>query len=171
MKSRMKAAVLHRALDMRIEEVNVPEIGREDVLVNIKAVRICALDVHYYLHGKAASFVAAEPLILGHECAGEVTKVGDGVSRINVGQRVVIEPGFPCAKCRFCTEGRYNLCMDVLASWRYGNVFPAAINCVSQGKAGVKSMITHRFPLARILEGFETQIKKIRNPIKIQILI
>jgi len=106
MKGRMKAAVLHSALDMRIEEVAVPEIGREDVLVNIKAVGICGSDVHYYLHGKAASFVVTEPLILGHECTGDVTRVGQGVKRIKVGQRVVIEPGFPCRKCRFCAEGR-----------------------------------------------------------------
>jgi len=112
-KGKMKAAVLHRALDMRIEEVSVPEIGLDDVLVNIKAVGICGSDVHYYLHGKAASFIVTEPLILGHECAGEVTQVGDAVKRVKVGQRVVIEPGFPCRKCRFCAEGRYNLCTDV----------------------------------------------------------
>ena len=113
MKGRMKAAVLYTALDMRLEEVEIPEIGPEEVLVRIKAVGICGSDVHYYLHGRAASFIVTKPLILGHECAGEVVEVGDKVRQIDVGQRVVIEPGFPCRKCHFCIEGRYNLCREV----------------------------------------------------------
>jgi len=113
LKERMRAAVLHKTLDMRIEEVDIPKIGPNDVLVRIRSVGICGSDVHYYLHGKAASFIVTQPLILGHECAGEVTQVGSEVGSIEVGERVVIEPGFPCRRCRFCKEGRYNLCKNV----------------------------------------------------------
>jgi len=113
MEGKMKAAVLHKTLDMRIEEVDIPKIGPNDVLVRIKSVGICGSDIHYYLHGRAASFVVTEPLILGHECTGDVADVGDEVQQVEVGQRVVIEPGFPCRKCRFCKEGRYNLCRDI----------------------------------------------------------
>ena len=52
MKGKMKVAVLHKALDMRIEEMDIPEIGPGEVLVRIRSVGICGSDVHYYLHGR-----------------------------------------------------------------------------------------------------------------------
>ncbi|RLI37038.1 NAD(P)-dependent alcohol dehydrogenase [Candidatus Bathyarchaeota archaeon] len=347
MKGKMKVAVLHKALDMRIEEMDIPEIGPGEVLVRIRSVGICGSDVHYYLHGRIGSFVVRKPIILGHECSGDIVEVGEKVENLKVGQRVTIEPGFVCGKCRYCREGRYNLCrkvrfygtppdngafaeyvsapaenaypipdnmsyeegamieplavgmmaakrgsvtvhdrvailgagpigqmvlqavkahgvleayitdvvdyrleyaerlgadvtinperedvvgrilnltggegadvvidasgapqavrqafeavrpggrivlvgmypfisfevpllltvmkeIDVLGVFRYANVFHDAIRCVSSGRVDVKSLITHRFPLDRIVEGFETQIKKIGNPMKIQIMI
>ena len=110
---KMKAAVLYKPLDIRIKEVEVPQIGAHEVLVRMKRVGICGSDVHYYLHGKAASFVVKQPLILGHECSGEIVDVGSKVNNLEIGQRVVIEPGFTCGKCQYCLEGRYNLCRDV----------------------------------------------------------
>lgn len=110
---RMKAAVLHKPLDMRIEDVDVPQIGRRDVLVRVRRVGICGSDVHFYLHGKIGSFIVTKPLILGHECSGEVVEVGEDVKNVKVGQRVVIEPGFTCGVCEYCRSGRYNLCPNV----------------------------------------------------------
>ena len=69
--------------------------------------------IHYYLHGRISSFVVKKPLILGHECSGEIVEVGCDVSRLEVGQRVVIEPEFVCEKCPYCRSGRYNLCRNV----------------------------------------------------------
>jgi len=113
MKGKMKAAVLHKPLDMRIERVGIPEIGSHEVLVRMKRVGICGSDVHFYLEGRIGSFIVQEPLILGHECSGEVAEVGEKVTRLEVGQGVVIEPGFVCGKCQYCREGRYNLCREV----------------------------------------------------------
>ncbi|MEM1582463.1 MAG: NAD(P)-dependent alcohol dehydrogenase [Candidatus Bathyarchaeia archaeon] len=110
---KMRAAVLYKPLDMRIEDVDVPRIGPRDVLVRIKRVGVCGSDVHFYLHGKIGSFVVNKPLILGHECSGEVAEVGDRVENVRVGQRVVIEPGFTCGVCEYCRTGRYNLCPSV----------------------------------------------------------
>ena len=93
-KGRMKAAILYKPMDMRIEEIDVPQISSNEVLVKMKRVGICGSDVHFYLNGRIASFVVKEPLILGHECSGEVVEVGEEVSNIRPGQRVVIEPGF-----------------------------------------------------------------------------
>ena len=72
----MKAAILYKPLDMRIEEIEIPQIGPNEVLVRMKRVGICGSDVHYYLHGRIASFVIENPLILGHECSGEIVEVG-----------------------------------------------------------------------------------------------
>jgi len=347
MEGKMKAAVLHRPLDIRIEEVDIPQIGPNEVLVRMRCVGICGSDAHFYLHGRIGSLVLEKPTILGHECSGEVAEVGDNVSHLKVGERVVVEPGFTCGKCQYCRGGRYNLCrevrfygvppfngafaeytsapeqnvypmpddisyeegamieplavgmmaakrgavsvhdsvailgagpigqmalqavkahgiletyvtdvidyrldyaenfgakavintgrenaihrileltdnegvdvaieasgaipagqqafdivkpggrivlvgnfpstefqvplmkailkeLDIRGIRRYVNLFPTSIRCVSSGKVDLKPLITHRFPLEKILEGMETQIKKIGNPMKVQITI
>lgn len=110
---RMRAAILYGPLDMRIEYIDVPEVGSRDVLVRVRRVGICGSDVHYYLHGRIGPFIVDKPLILGHECSGEVVKVGDAVGNVRVGDRVVIEPGFTCGVCEYCRSGRYNLCPNI----------------------------------------------------------
>jgi len=110
---RNRAAVLHGVGDLRIEEVPVPEPGSKEVLVEVRAVGVCGSDVHYYDHGRIGAHVVAAPLILGHEAAGVVVAQGPDATRHQVGQRVALEPGVPCGRCRQCRAGRYNLCPDV----------------------------------------------------------
>ena len=109
----MKAAILYGPRDIRIEDVGIPRISSDEVLVRVRRVGICGSDVHLYLHGRIASFTVEKPLILGHECSGEVTEVGREVEGLSPGQRVVIEPGFVCGRCFYCRIGRYNLCPNV----------------------------------------------------------
>ena len=109
----MKVAVLHRPGDVRVEERPVPEPGPREVLVEIAAVGVCGSDVHYYEHGRIGPHVVRAPLVLGHESAGRVAALGPGVTRHRVGDRVTLEPGVPCGRCRECRAGRYNLCADV----------------------------------------------------------
>lgn len=111
--SAMKAAVLHRPGEIRVEQRQVPEPGPGEVLVRVRAVGVCGSDVHYYKEGRIGRRVVEKPLILGHECAGEVVALGSGVSHLRIGSRVALEPGVPCRRCRFCMSGRYNLCPDV----------------------------------------------------------
>jgi len=112
-KGRMKAAILYKLKDMRIEEIDIPQISSNEVLVKMKRVGICGSDIHFYLKGRIASYAVEKPLILGHECSGEIVEVGEKVSNLRPGQRVVIEPGFVCGKCSYCRGGRYNLCREV----------------------------------------------------------
>ncbi|CAO3653314.1 unnamed protein product [Cunninghamella echinulata] len=105
-----KCLVLNKPLDIVFEERPVPEVGQGDVLVNIKATGICGSDVHYWLTGGIGSFIVKKPMILGHESAGVVAKVGPGVTDLKVGDRVALEPGVPCRTCEQCKKGRYNLC-------------------------------------------------------------
>jgi len=109
----MKAAILYKPMDMRIEEIEIPQISSNEVLVKMKRVGICGSDVHFYLHGRISSFIVKKPLILGHECSGEIVEVGSNVSDLKPGQRIVIEPGFVCGNCFYCRLGRYNLCKEV----------------------------------------------------------
>ena len=109
----MNAAVLYKPYDIRLEEVETPRIGADQVLVRVRAVGICGSDVHYYKTGRAGMHVVKEPLILGHECSGEIAEIGGDVEGFKPGDRVVIEPGFPCRRCFYCKTGRYNLCEDI----------------------------------------------------------
>jgi L-iditol 2-dehydrogenase len=108
-----RAAVLHAPRDVRVEERPVPEPGPLDVLVEIAAVGVCGSDVHYYEHGRIATRVVRAPHVLGHESAGRVVATGDRVTKHRIGDRVALEPGLPCGRCRECRAGRYNLCRDV----------------------------------------------------------
>ena len=108
-----QAAVLYAPHDIRIEERPVPKPGPREVLIEIKAVGVCGSDVHYYEHGRIGTYVVRQPLILGHESAGVIVDVGEGVGRERIGQRVAIEPGVPDGVCRQCRTGHYNLCPNV----------------------------------------------------------
>ena len=108
-----RAAVLHGPGDVRVEDRAVPEPGPREVLVEVAAVGVCGSDIHYYEHGRIGSFVVRAPMVLGHESAGRVVALGEGATRHAVGDRVTLEPGVPCGRCRECRAGRYNLCQDV----------------------------------------------------------
>lgn len=107
------SAVLHKIGDLRVEKRPIPEPKDDEVLLKMECVGICGSDVHYYVHGRIADFVVKEPLVMGHESSGVVTKLGKNVTSLKVGDRVAIEPGVSCRMCSFCKEGLYNLCLDV----------------------------------------------------------
>lgn len=109
----MKASYLIEKRKLEMREEPIPEISDGEVLVKIKHCGVCGSDVHYYELGAIGNFVVREPLILGHECAGEVVKAGKDVKNLKVGDRVTLEPGVPCGKCEYCKSGRYNLCPDM----------------------------------------------------------
>jgi L-iditol 2-dehydrogenase len=110
----VRAAVLHAPGDVRIEERDRPVPGPREVLVQVTAVGVCGSDVHYYEHGRIGPMVVESPMILGHESAGHVVELGEGATKHAVGDRVTLEPGVPCGRCRECRAGRYNLCVDVV---------------------------------------------------------
>ena len=96
-----------------MEEVSAPSPGRGEVLVRVRAAGICGSDLHYFAHGRCGNFVPTRPFILGHEFAGEVAAMGEGVTGLAVGDRIAVDPSQPCGKCRICRAGRYNLCPDM----------------------------------------------------------
>jgi L-idonate 5-dehydrogenase len=106
----MRVCVLHAAKDLRLEERPEAALGPDQVRVRFGAGGICGSDLHYYYEGRVGDFAVREPLILGHEVAGEVIEVGSSVARIRVGERVAVNPSQPCWQCRACQAGRTNLC-------------------------------------------------------------
>ena len=110
----MHALVLNGALDLVLSEIPDPgPPGPGQVRTRIKSVGVCGSDVHYYQHGRIGDFVVEDPMVLGHEAAGVVEAVGEGVHGLTPGDAVAMEPGVPCGSCRECRTGRYNLCKQV----------------------------------------------------------
>lgn len=114
MNGTMKAAVMNKVGEIKLETLDIPTPKDDQVLVKIKHVGICGSDVHYFEHGRIGDFVVRDPIILGHESAGEVVEVGRNVKHLKVGNKVTLEPGYTCGKCEYCKTGRYNLCPDVV---------------------------------------------------------
>ena len=109
-------AVLWSAGDLRLEERDIPQPGKGEVLLSMRSVGICGSDVHFLLAGAIGDFVVESPMVLGHECSGVVSALGEGVTHLKISDRVAMEPGLPCRVCSFCKSGRYNLCPDVTFS-------------------------------------------------------
>jgi propanol-preferring alcohol dehydrogenase len=89
------------------QEVPVPAIGPQDVLIRVKAAGICHSDVHYRAGN---SLVEPLPLTLGHEVAGIVEEIGSEVVRLKTGDRVCVHYLATCGECRFCREGTEQFC-------------------------------------------------------------
>ncbi|HHV61804.1 MAG TPA: NAD(P)-dependent alcohol dehydrogenase [Firmicutes bacterium] len=109
----MKAAVLYGPMDLRLESINKPALGRLDVLIEIKANGLCGSDIHFFKEGRLGPFEVTSPYVPGHEASGVIEAVGEEVEGFKIGDRVVIEPGIPCRLCEWCKSGRYNLCPQV----------------------------------------------------------
>jgi L-idonate 5-dehydrogenase len=112
----MLAAVLHEPKLIRIDEVEPPVPGSGQVRVRVRAGGICGSDLSYYFKGKSGDFAVREPFVLGHEVAGEIDSLGEGVSaehRLTPGQRVAVNPGLACGTCRFCVGGMPNHCLNM----------------------------------------------------------
>lgn len=113
MADRVRAAVLNKAEELVYEERPMPRPGPGEVAVAVKHCGVCGSDVHYYLDGRIGDMAVEQPLVLGHEFAGTVAELGEGVEGLEVGQVVAVQPGVPCGACRMCRAGRYNLCPEV----------------------------------------------------------
>lgn len=117
----MRAIVIHQAKDLRIEEREVTQPGAGQVLVKLAAGGVCGSDLHYYNHGGFGAIRLKEPMILGHEVAGEIVELGAGVVDLAVGDLVAVSPSRPCGKCTYCLQGLPNHCLHMRF---YGSAMP-----------------------------------------------
>jgi L-idonate 5-dehydrogenase len=109
----MIACVIHGAKELTIENRPEPKPSEGEVLIQFGAGGICGSDLHYYQEGRVGDFAVREPMVLGHEVAGEVIAVGPNVTKIQPGQRVAVNPTRACRLCYYCLSGRSNLCRNV----------------------------------------------------------
>jgi len=101
---KMKVAMYYNNNDVRIEEMPIPEINDDEMLVKVKTCGICGSDVMEWYRLKKA------PRVLGHEMAGDVVKVGKNVKKFNLNDRVFVSHHVPCNSCDFCSDGKHTLC-------------------------------------------------------------
>lgn len=108
----MRVAMYYNNRDVRLEDVPRPEIGSGEILLRVEASGICGSDVlEWYRIHKA-------PLVLGHEVAGTVAEVGQGVKKYKVGDRIVVSHHVPCLTCHYCMNGHETVC-DTLRSTNF----------------------------------------------------
>lgn len=117
----MKTIVIHAAKDLRIEEREVEELGNGQVMVKLATGGICGSDLHYFNHGGFGTIRIKEPMILGHEVAGHVAAVGEGVAGLKVGQLVGVSPSRSCNACKYCRMDMHNQCLNMRF---YGSAMP-----------------------------------------------
>jgi L-iditol 2-dehydrogenase len=100
----MKVAMYYNNNDVRIEEIPIPSIGDNELLVKVKASGICGSDVMEWYRIKKA------PRILGHEITGDIVEIGKNVKKYRIGDRVFVSHHVPCNTCRFCLNNQHTLC-------------------------------------------------------------
>jgi L-idonate 5-dehydrogenase len=110
----MKAVVIHQAMDLRVEERADEKPTAGQITVAIKRGGICGSDLHYYRHGGFGTIRLKEPMVLGHEVAGEVTEIGADVTNVKVGDVVALNPSRPCNACEYCLRGQHPHCLNML---------------------------------------------------------
>jgi len=116
---KIRAAVMEQAKQpLVVGDVELDEPRRDEVLVRMLATGICRSDLSF-MDGKWPSPL---PIVLGHEGAGVIEAVGEGVDESRVGERVVLTFAPPCGRCRFCLEGRANLCLEAAACMDAGTM-------------------------------------------------
>jgi 2-desacetyl-2-hydroxyethyl bacteriochlorophyllide A dehydrogenase len=114
MSETMLAGVLHRAKDLRVQQVARPELRPGMVLLRVRRAGICGSDMHYFEHGCCGAFVPSRPFILGHEFTAEVAAAAGDVPAPVVGTRVTVNPARACGFCDYCKAGRGNLCRQTI---------------------------------------------------------
>ncbi len=108
----MRVAMYYNNRDVRLEKLPTPQIGPGELLVKILASGICGSDVMEWYRIKKA------PLVLGHEIAGEIVELGEGVDRYKIGDRVFVSHHIPCNTCHYCLNGNHTAC-ETLHSTNY----------------------------------------------------
>src|ERR1051325_6447513 len=157
---RMTAAVLYGKEQLRIESVEVPQLGPGDVLVRVRAALTCGTDVKVFRRGYHARMIRP-PALFGHELAGDIVAMGEEVSGFSVGQRVVAANSAPCGVCYYCRREQENLCEDLLFNnGAYAEYIRIPERIVNKNMYEVPEHVSYQDaalvePLACVLRGLE----------------
>ncbi|MEM3694950.1 MAG: zinc-binding dehydrogenase [Candidatus Bathyarchaeia archaeon] len=112
----MKAAMLYGVKDLRVEDVPKPKVNAGEVLVKVKAATTCGTDLKIFQRGYVEKVIRL-PTVFGHEWAGEVVEVSEGLEWPRKSMRVRAGNSAPCLHCVMCQKGKYNLCENMIWLW------------------------------------------------------
>ncbi len=156
----MRAAMLYGVKDLRIVEVEKPQIGAGEILVKIKAATTCGTDLKIFQRGYVERVIKL-PTVFGHEWAGDIVDVGEGLNWPEKDMRVRAGNSAPCLQCKMCQKGKYNLCEDMLWLWgAYAEYIRVPARTVLVNMQEIPSHVTYEEaaiaePLACVLHGAE----------------
>lgn len=159
MKGKMKAQVFYGPEDVRYEDINIPEIGDDEVLVRIKSALTCGSDLKTYKRGHPAMIKKAS--IFGHEWAGDIVEIGREVDNFKVGDRIVAVNSVPCYRCYYCKLERYSLCENLIYNnGAYAEYIKIPGNILKKNTYRIPDKIDYREgallePLACVVHGIE----------------
>lgn len=108
-----RAVVVHAPHHLELETRPTPDVGAGQVLIRVHTGGVCGSDLHYYHHGGFGTVRIKAPMILGHELSGTVIETGPGVTSVQPGQRVAINPSLPCGQCEQCRSDHRNHCTNM----------------------------------------------------------
>ncbi len=109
----MHAAELMAPRQFRLSDMSIEDPGPGEIQVRVDAVGVCGSDLHAWAEGSVGDSANIYPMVLGHEPAGTITKVGSGVTGLSVGDRGALEPAIYCYHCEYCQRGQYNICAKI----------------------------------------------------------
>src|SRR5215212_464818 len=156
----MMAAVLYGKEHLQVEPVAVPTIDSGDILVRVKVALTCGTDVKVFRRGYHARMIVP-PAVFGHELAGDVVAVGEGVTKFAIGDRVVAANSAPCDQCYFCKRSQQNLCEDLLFNnGAYAEYIRIPSRIVERNTYQIPEHVSYQDaalvePLACVLRGLE----------------
>src|SRR5574340_372930 len=156
----MMAAVLYGKEHLIVEPMAVPELQAGDILVGVKVALTCGTDVKVFRRGYHARMIVP-PAVFGHELAGDVVALGEGVTNVAIGQRVVAANSAPCDECFFCRRGQQNLCEDLLFNnGAYAQYIRIPARIVEKNTYEIPDHVSYQDaalvePLACVLRGLE----------------
>jgi len=168
----MEAALLYGVKNLRVENIDMPEVGLGEILVKVRAATTCGTDVKIFQRGYVSG-VIQYPTVFGHEWAGDVVKVGEGVSWLKEGMRVRAGNSAPCLRCKMCQKGNYNLCENMMWLWgAYAEYIKAPARIVMLNMQEIPLSITYEEaavtePLACVLHGIEKANIKLGDTVAI----
>ncbi len=168
----MKAAMLYGVKDLKVEDVEVPEVKDGEVLVKVKAATTCGTDLKIFQRGYVEKVIKL-PTIFGHEWAGEVAEVGKGLEWPRKDMRVRAGNSAPCLHCSMCQRGKYNLCENMIWLWgAYAEYIKVPARMVLMNMQGIPDGISYEEaaitePLACVLHGVEQANVKLGDTVAI----
>ena len=168
----MKAVMLHGVKDLRIEDVDMPKVNYGEILVRVKAATTCGTDLKIYQRGYVEGVIKL-PTVFGHEWAGDVVEVGEGVSFFKKGMRVRGGNSSPCLRCYMCQRGKFNLCEDMMWLWgAYAEYIKVPQRIVMLNTQEIPAHVAYEEaaitePLACVLHGVEEARVKLGDKVAI----
>jgi L-iditol 2-dehydrogenase len=168
----MKAVMLYGIKDLRVEDVETPKVEAGEALVKIKAATTCGTDLKILQRGYVEKIIKL-PTIFGHEWAGEVVEVGEGLEWPRKGMRVRAGNSAPCLHCTMCQKGKYNLCEDMIWLWgAYAEYIKVPARMVLVNMQEILQHVSYEEaaitePLACVLHGVEEARVKLGDSVAI----